>query len=115
MSRTVSVPYNAKIVCYQDVSWMEDYVEWEDFLEEIQDRVMMNWPSFNPCDKWLDREDHAILQNDHCFVGVSEYCGLASIWVTMDPDYRTYQGLASNFIGQTGTNIPSKIFFSSEC
>jgi uncharacterized protein YjaZ len=34
------------------------------------------------CAKWLGREDQAISQNSFAYVGVSEYCGLVSIWIT---------------------------------
>lgn len=35
--------------------------------------------SFRVTDKWLDRESHAILENDFGTVTVNEYCGMAAI------------------------------------
>jgi hypothetical protein len=80
MSRSVSIPCGALEVAYQDVS---EY-EWDTFpcfLQDIQAYAKRLWPSLRECDTWLDREDHAILENDLCYLGVSEYCGLASIWL----------------------------------
>lgn len=31
-------------------------------------------------DKWLGREDLALLANRLVYIGVSEYCGLVSLW-----------------------------------
>ena len=32
-------------------------------------------------DTWLDRDDRAITANVFAYIGVSEYCGLAAIWL----------------------------------
>jgi hypothetical protein len=55
--------------------------DWNYFIEWIRQEAQDRWPSLDECDTWLDREDHAILENGHCWIGVSEYCGLASIWL----------------------------------
>ena len=80
MARSVSVPSGAIEVAYQDVSEHDwDTFQW--FLDNIQDYAQELWPSFRACDTWLGREDNAVLENDLCYLGVSEYCGLASIWL----------------------------------
>ena len=90
MGRSVSVPRGATIVCYTPLSYYmshdedsgECFGDYEyDVQEVIQERVKHKYPSFKNCDDWLGREDHAILKNDYAFIGVSEYCGLLSIWL----------------------------------
>lgn len=81
MSRSVSYPKSCEVVCFQDVSYIEDEWDWMDFIGDIQEQCQENWPSLNECDEWLDDEDHAILENQHCYIGVSEYCGIVSIWL----------------------------------
>ena len=80
MGRSVSTPREARVVCYRDVSEFEEH-DWEWFVESLQETVRFEWPSFDECDKWLDREDHAIAENRLCYVGVSQYCGCAAIWI----------------------------------
>ena len=80
MARSVSIPSGAQEAAYQDVS-EHDWDTFGEFLGNIQDYARELWPSFQPCDTWLGREDHAILENSLCYLGVSEYGGLASIWL----------------------------------
>lgn len=86
MGRSVSTPTNCAAIAYRDVSGMEEGFEWDDFKEWIVDAAQEVWPSLETCDEWLDREDHAILENGHCYIGVSEYCGLAAIWLMSKRD-----------------------------
>lgn len=55
--------------------------DWEYYLEDLTEYAPTLWPSLSKCDKWLGNEDHALLENDHCYMGASEYCGLASLWI----------------------------------
>lgn len=80
MSRSVSYPSGCHAVCFQNVSHMEDQWEWQEFVEDLRTRAREFWPSLEDCDRWLDREDHAVLSNIHAYVGVSEYGSLAAIW-----------------------------------
>ena len=81
MSRSVSYPTDSIIVCFRDVSHMEHAEDWDDFIDYIRETAMEAWPSLLREDKWLDREDRAILSSTFAYIGVSEYCGLASIWI----------------------------------
>lgn len=94
MSRTVSTPASALCVAYQDVS-EHDYDSFQWWLEGEAEAAKSLWPSFGDCDKWLDREDHAILENSLCYFGVSEYCGLAALWL-VPKEYPTNGGFASD-------------------
>jgi hypothetical protein len=80
MARSVSIPCNATEIAYQDVS-EHDRETFQWFLDDIRDHARSLWPSLRDCDTWLGREDHAILENDLCYLGVSEYLGLASVWL----------------------------------
>jgi hypothetical protein len=101
MSRSVSVPYNAVAVAYQNVLTFEDDEDsgnfaWEDFIADSKAIAKNNFPSFYDCDKWLGNEDHAILENRFAYFGVSEYCGLASIWIILK-DMDDFPQLAENW------------------
>ncbi len=107
MARTVSTPRDAQEIAYQDVT-EHDYDSFQWWLDDIAEQVRTLWPSFSKCDKWLGREDHAILENDLCYLGVSEYGGLASIWLVPKeyPNTGNFSGevyilpLAANFINR---------------
>lgn len=107
MGRGVSRHKYSIETCYEDVSWMgHDYDEdtgeylydfdsydqckaewdWQDWVEWQQEKAKELFPSMTPCDEWLDREDRAIMENDHAYIGVSEYCGQASIWLVCKAD-----------------------------
>jgi hypothetical protein len=95
MGRSVSTPRNAVLVAFDD--WFDgeyededtgetkyreaEHWDWEEYLYCLTERVKELWPSFEPCDNWLDREDRAIMENSLAYFGVSEYCGLAAIWM----------------------------------
>ena len=104
MGRSVSRPSNAQVTCYQDVSEFEDQDDFQWFIDDIQEQCKAAWPSLTDCSKWLDREDHAILENGHCYIGVSEYCGLAAIWIVPKAceyyysDDKNTEGLAARWI-----------------
>jgi len=55
-------------------------LEWEYFIDELTSGFQKAFPSLKECDQWLDREDHAILENGHVWIGVSEYEGTVSVW-----------------------------------
>lgn len=98
MGRSVSTPRDAIAVCYRDISDFgrvidedgnitDEYCEWQSaddfeyFLYDIATEAKAQWKSFNECDYWVGREDHAILENNFAYIGVSTYCGLAAVWL----------------------------------
>jgi len=91
MGRGVSKPTKSLIECYIDVSHIEEDYEWSEFKEDIAYRVSEKYPSLSECDKWLDNEDHAILENDLVYVGISENNGLVCLWVAPKYEYDEYQ------------------------
>lgn len=112
MARSVSIPSQALEIAYQDVSQLDcDEFQW--WLEDIAEYAKSLWPSFEDADKWFGREDHAILENGLCYLGVSEYCDLASIWL-VPKEYQncgSYSGdrfilpLAEHFIRRTSVKF----------
>lgn len=62
-------------------------IEWNDFIENIQETVKNTWSSFDVCDKWLEREVHAIASSDLAYVTISEYMGLVSICLVSRFEY----------------------------
>jgi hypothetical protein len=98
MGRSVSYANGSEVVIYAHVEAVYDdednYDEfesqfaWDCSLEYLVDNSLEAFPSLNQCNQWLGREDHAILENKLVYVGVSEYCGLVSVWVVpKDNDY----------------------------
>lgn len=83
MARSVSFASGSEWVLYTYVEADEDDhdgIAWDDFIGNLRAAFMRAFPSLSECDRWLDREDHAILENCHAYIGVSEYCGLVSVW-----------------------------------
>lgn len=51
------------------------------FLKGQLEKMQKLFPSMRACDKWLGREDHAVLENAFCYFGISEYSGCVSLWL----------------------------------
>ena len=108
MGRSVSRPMDAIVVCYRDVSEITESYEWDDFIDWVQWVARDAWPSIRNADKWLGREDHVIAENDHAMIGVSEYCGLASVWLVSKGESYLNTGYsddvrAANIVQSSGT------------
>jgi len=93
MGRSVSYPRDA-IVAYTTLEPIVDdetgearEYDSDDFsfaIEDLQQYLPSVFKSLSTCNKWLGggrSEDHALLENKFCYVGVSEYCGLVAAWV----------------------------------
>ncbi len=89
MGRSVSTPCNAQTIAYQYLeSDDEDGDDFRWWLEEVQQSIAEIWSSFSPCDQWLGREDHAIMENNLAYAGVSEYCGMIAVWLVLKEESR---------------------------
>jgi hypothetical protein len=105
MGRSVSYANGSEVVIYAHVEEVYDdednYDEfgtqfaWDCAIENLVDYSTEAFPSLNTCDEWLGREDHAILENKLVYVGVSEYCGLVSVWVVPKDNEYYALGVAS--------------------
>lgn len=63
-------------------------INWECDMENLAASLRAAFPSLRECDRWLGRgrsEDHAILENRHAAVSVSEYCGLVAVCLVPEP------------------------------
>lgn len=81
MGRSVSTHRHAVATVFLHLEFEDDGAwEWDDFVEDLQDNVLQDrYPSLRKCDRWMDREDHVILENSQVEVSVSEYCGCVAI------------------------------------
>lgn len=109
MGRSVSYLGDATYIAYFDVSCdCEDgsCYHWEDFTEDITDQLQDKFQSLEECDRWEGNEDHIILENTFVEIGISEYCGLASVSVRVHEDIdEGRRGLAERFIGAVETKL----------
>ena len=81
MGRGVSCPsnYHHRVFFEHD----EEAEEWYFLLEDIKEFFKSFYDSLYDSDKWIGREDHVILENSHCQIGISGYCGLCCLWVVI--------------------------------
>lgn len=88
MGRSVSHPDESLIVVFRDVSEIELFSDWEEFCEDLTDMACNQWTSLEPAEenKFTGRENHILAENSYVLFGVSEYCGLAAIWVAQRHD-----------------------------
>lgn len=105
MGRSVSRPSGSFAVAYEHLEYDEDdaTMQWECYLEDVVSKARKLAPSFSECDTWPDREDHAILENEFAYLGLSEYCGLVCIWLLPKEgdDYGDNQaGLRAHWLDQ---------------
>lgn len=101
MGRSVSFANDSEQVEY--ATFYADFeFEFDDCLCNLRDVAQRRYKSLSRCDEWLGREDHAVLENDHAYIGVSEYCGLVSIWVVPKgaDRYSDPSGLAIHWCNQ---------------
>lgn len=87
MGRSVSVPSDAQVVTYVDISYMDDQMEFDMYLEDLINQLMNKLPSLYKSDEWLGRENKVLLENDLCYIGCSTYGNLMSLWVVVKYDY----------------------------
>lgn len=100
MGRSVSAPSNA-VVVYDSVE-MEDSWEWDDYVDDLRYQVRQKYPSMQSDDGWLGREDRVLASNSHAYFGVSEYCGLVSIWLVARHETTGRYGYSVDLDGKEG-------------
>ena len=106
MSRSVSVPNNAawSVYIYPERNGETDHdfgdfaQSWDNFIEDLRNLFIDGFKSLHICDRWLGREDRVILENDHAYIGVSEYNGVVSVWCVPIDDEKL--SLHENWAGQ---------------
>jgi GGDEF domain-containing protein len=94
MGRGTSYLTDATKVVYIDVSeYDEDGHAWGDLIDDIQEILRARFTSLDYCDDWDGREVNIILENTLVQIGVSEYCGMATL------SCRVHEGLADRLTG----------------
>ena len=111
MSRSVSYANGSEVVLYSYLEvGSDDYPDdfaYEDAIEALRYGLKKAFPTMEDCEEWLGREDLAIAENRFVYVGVSEYCGLVSIWVKpKEDDYLPYVG---NFAPTYALGLENKL------
>lgn len=64
-----------------DCCWRDPQDDFSWCSDDYREQLIAAFPSVKACDEWIDREDHAVAENDYAYFGVSEYCGLVAMWV----------------------------------
>ena len=90
MGRSVSTHRNAYTTFFTHVDFEESW-EWDYFIEDIRCILKGKYKSLYDVDRWVDREDHVILENEIAEISVSEYCGLVAICLAPRNDPRVYE------------------------
>ena len=87
MGRSVSYPSGA-VVAFDRFEPEDDFDDWEfqHYAVGVMSDVKAAYPSARSIKQWIGREDLALLANDHCYFGVSSYCGLVAIWAVVRGD-----------------------------
>jgi len=82
-------------------------LQWECFMDNLTSEFKKAFPSLKDCDLWLDREDHAVLENAHAWIGVSEYCGMVSVWC-VHKEHDDYQFNEEGLHAQWARSVEAK-------
>lgn len=91
MGRSTNYLTNALRVNYFE--WPEvdgNYEESEFVIEDIQETIKSEYPEFKNTDKWDGREVHIILEGYGLQIGLSEYCGIATLSARYNEDLADY-------------------------
>jgi len=111
MGRSVSYASGSEVVKYahfeyDDADSYSVQEDWDDTVDYLKSQLTEAFPSLSECDDWIGREDRALAENDLVYIGLSEYCGLVSVWVKpKDGDY----GYTNNFGVRWARQIEDKL------
>ncbi len=96
MGRSVSTHRNAYTTFFTTFDCEDEYDsqwEWDNFVEYIQDTLSEKYKSLRNADRWIDREDRIILENNVAEISISEYCGGVAICLApRDTDNPLHEG-----------------------
>lgn len=112
MGRSVSYASGSEVVLYSYFEYEDegDYFAqdaFDDCVDCLQSSVIEAFPSLYESDEWVGREDRALAENSLVYVGMSEYCGVVSVWVKpKEDDYRAY---VQNFGARFARQMESKL------
>jgi hypothetical protein len=95
--------YEGECETCDGTGYIEAVADWDDEADYLRGWIKEIFPSFEPCDKWLDREDHAIAENSFAYFGISEYCGLVALWLVrkeLDWDSSANEAMQDRWLAQ---------------
>jgi hypothetical protein len=111
MGRGVSSPNYALHKVYFPFEFEnEDGFEWDFMIDEIRETFKSLFKSLYNSDTWLDREDKVLLENDHCQIGISEYCGLCCLWVVIKEENDFNPNLSYSWVDKNIIPIMNKYY-----
>lgn len=67
-----------------------EYQNADEVIEDIQRYIKDLFPDFSICSRYDGREDHIILEGYGTEIGLSEYCGLATLSIRVDESIYDY-------------------------
>ena len=108
MGRSVSYPSNNEIVVYDYIEGedLEEDWYWEEYKDNLRYNLKENFKSLTDCNTFLGNEDLAILENQFCYIGLSSYFDIISIWVVIKEDLEeNVLNLAKNWVNQIKPQI----------
>lgn len=103
MGRSVNYLNSSTEILYLPFETEDEFTskeDWQWFKDDISDRLIELAPSLAKSKRWEGNEVRIILENNLVEVGLSEYCGLASISIRPHQLYWTKEGLARKWISQ---------------
>jgi hypothetical protein len=96
MGRSISTHRNAFATFYTQFECEDEEdssYEWENFVDYIREMLSNKYKSLSNVDRWVDREDHVILENSVAEISISEYCGGVAICLApRDTDNPLHEG-----------------------
>ena len=91
MGRSVSYPSGSEVVIYSHFDYSDDeYVDqyrFDDCVNELSHLLIKQFPSLYESEEYIGREDRVFVENDLVYIGLSEYCGIISVWVKPKDQY----------------------------
>lgn len=87
------------------MSGYEEEYEFEDLIDNLKYELKAKYPSLKNDDDYIDREGKIFLSNKLAKVGISEYCGLAAVFVVPEED----NNLALNFVNNIAAGFKKAV------
>lgn len=101
MSRSVETVSDSEKVFF--TCWDYDTYDWGDMILNIQASIGAKYPSMTERDgKFIEypyRETCIIVENDHCSISISEYCGIGVVCIFVNRSCE-YPEIAEHWIAQ---------------
>lgn len=111
MGRSVSYASGSEVVLYSYFESADDeYLDQMNFdvcVDNLQESLIATFPSLMQSEEWIGREDRALAENDLVYVGMSEYCGVVSVWVK--PKESDYYAYVQNFGPRFARQMENKL------